>query len=416
MESRRINIFMFLIFGVMPIIIIPSVDDRFYEPKIYFIYFICIAMLLSLKNLNIKYSLALLDKLLICYGLILLLSTVFSIDVFQSLVGREYRREGLIAMFFYIVIFFIMYKHFNYSQRVKDLIFIFVVFISIYCLMQYYGLDFIPKDHIRNAWKRHPYATIGNRNFVGSYLILFFPMALMEYISNGRKKYFFVSTVIFAALISTYTRSAWLAFFVEITVILYYSHDKKEYKRRYFVAILAFLFTFATMDITTNNDVIKRVLMIKYDTVEIAKDDGGNAGSGRIYIWEKTIPLIIDNPILGTGPDTLAKALKEKYKTDDKFIKKNNKSLIDKAHNEYLQIAATTGIPSLAVYLIFLAAILSRTLKAIYLNNDMILKAVFCSILGYLIQAFFNISVVGVAPIFWALLGIAANLSEKMYS
>ena len=84
---------------------------------------------------------------------------------------------------------------------------------------------------------------------------------------------------------------------------------------------------------------------------------------------------------------------------------------IDKAHNEYLQIAATIGIPAMIVYLAFLAQILSSQKKKIFKDNATFILVI--PIISYIVQAFFNISTIGVAPIFWALLGLLQNLPFK---
>ena len=86
---------------------------------------------------------------------------------------------------------------------------------------------------------------------------------------------------------------------------------------------------------------------------------------------------------------------------------KVKKQTVDRAHNEYLHIAAVTGIPALICYLLMLFLITINNIKFIF--KDKIQTALLFGVLGYLIQAFFNISVVSVAPIFWILLGLLAK-------
>ena len=86
------------------------------------------------------------------------------------------------------------------------------------------------------------------------------------------------------------------------------------------------------------------------------------------------------------------------------------RQLADKAHNEYLQIAATIGIPALIIYLAFVCQIVFKD-KNIFKNNATFILLV--PIISYLVQAFFNISTIGVAPIFWLLLGLIQNQKFK---
>lgn len=81
--------------------------------------------------------------------------------------------------------------------------------------------------------------------------------------------------------------------------------------------------------------------------------------------------------------------------------------MIDKAHNEYLQIAATLGIPALAIYSIFICMIIFPKLPKIFKQEYSLL--ILSVIINYLTQAFFNISTIGIAPLFWFALGIANN-------
>ncbi len=94
--------------------------------------------------------------------------------------------------------------------------------------------------------------------------------------------------------------------------------------------------------------------------------------------------------------------------TDESFeyIKSHN-AIPDKAHNEYLQIAVTLGIPALMVYVIFLGMIIFPNFKYIFKQKY---RFILLSIIGsYLVQAFFNISTIGIAPLFWFVLGIIDN-------
>lgn len=110
---------------------------------------------------------------------------------------------------------------------------------------------------------------------------------------------------------------------------------------------------------------------------------------------------------MGVGPDNLKNGI-VKNVTDESFeyVKAHN-AIPDKAHNEYLQIAVTLGIPALIAYLIFLGMIIIPNLKYIFKQKYIF---ILLSIIGsYLVQAFFNISTIGIAPLFWLTLGIIDN-------
>ncbi len=122
-----------------------------------------------------------------------------------------------------------------------------------------------------------------------------------------------------------------------------------------------------------------------------------------------TIKLIGKNPIFGCGTDNLRNGLMKDCQEEFLKFVNRSKTIPDKAHNEYLQIAATIGIPALIVYLAFVGMILFPKMK--YMFKDKAMLIICITIISYLVQAFFNISTIGVAPLFWMILGLSDNES-----
>ena len=147
---------------------------------------------------------------------------------------------------------------------------------------------------------------------------------------------------------------------------------------------------------------------MKKDMNSFEKDGlNNNLGSHRIEIWKMTLKVIEKKPLLGCGVDTLNRGLEKYASRENAMYYFDHGCIIDKAHNEYLQIAATMGIPALITYLLFISSIVICNFKKSFKYEENLILLIV--ILSYLIQAFFNISVIGVAPIFWFVLGIAAR-------
>lgn len=160
-----------------------------------------------------------------------------------------------------------------------------------------------------------------------------------------------------------------------------------------------------------NNVFLGRFLSIFSDMNKVITQDSKmeGAGSSRIFIWTRVIALIKEKPVWGVGLETLGEAFSNNFKND--IVNYFGRAMtVDKAHNEYLHIAVSTGIPSLIAYLAFLSNVLLKGFKQIK-NNHFILP-LFCSVIGYLSQAFFSISVVSVAPVFWIFLGILYKIVD----
>ena len=86
--------------------------------------------------------------------------------------------------------------------------------------------------------------------------------------------------------------------------------------------------------------------------------------------------------------------------------------LQDKAHNEYIHILVTQGVPSLINYLTLLILTASRTVKNIIKENAPEKRALAWIFLGifiaYCAQALFNSSVNYVVIYFWLVIGLLA--------
>ncbi|MBM7560913.1 O-antigen ligase family protein [Fusibacter tunisiensis] len=132
-------------------------------------------------------------------------------------------------------------------------------------------------------------------------------------------------------------------------------------------------------------------------------------GSGRGYIWSRTLPLVLEKPILGYGVDNYAIAFPQ-----HDFIGKLNtyntfNMFVDKAHNIYLQYAVSSGIPYLILYLALIAIVLIKGLIYIFKGKDQnhrdLVIALLTAIIGFHIAGYFNDSSVHVAPVFWVMLG-----------
>ena len=121
--------------------------------------------------------------------------------------------------------------------------------------------------------------------------------------------------------------------------------------------------------------------------------------SNRITIWKNSIPIIKDNYLVGVGLDNLGLAYNKYYHTQK----------VDKAHNVYLQILVTNGIIGFIPYMIWLFMVMQKGLKI----KSVEMLILFIPIIGYSVQALFNISVVDVAPLFYMLSGMIVGFKEE---
>lgn len=185
-----------------------------------------------------------------------------------------------------------------------------------------------------------------------------------------------------------------------------------------------------TYSFRSKNDTNGYEFKTEFDTFVECKPSKGalfnnhtTLASGRGYIWSRTLPLLKDTLIYGSGPDTFIL----KFPQTDYAGKYSNgfgSQFISKPHNMYLQIAVQTGVFSLisflAIYLIYFIESLRLFAKCNYKTyREKIGVFIFIGTVGYMISGLINDSTITVAPVFWTLLGIGFacnNLINKQNS
>jgi len=140
--------------------------------------------------------------------------------------------------------------------------------------------------------------------------------------------------------------------------------------------------------------------------------------SGRGYIWSRTIPLLANNIILGSGADTFV----TEFPQQD-YVNLYNYGfgdlLLTKPHNMYLQIGVQTGVISLLAFLVFYIMYFISSIR-IYIKSRFehyyakVGLAIFMGTISYMIMGIANDSMITVAPIFWVLIGLGTAINHKV--
>jgi putative inorganic carbon (HCO3(-)) transporter len=98
----------------------------------------------------------------------------------------------------------------------------------------------------------------------------------------------------------------------------------------------------------------------------------------------------------------------------------HDRVIIDRAHNNYLDVGFAMGIPGLLAYLAILLSFLVqvwRLFKGLQdRSHKMLALGILAGFCGYIINDLFIFSVVSVAPTFWSLMGLilaAGNIARN---
>lgn len=412
MKQKLITIILTLIAVLVPMIIVPTeifTNTFTYSLKnIIMLIGGLLLLVLILANYK-KLEIDLKDGLILIFMGLVFISTCLSDDKRVSLLGEYTRYEGMLMFASYICIYISAKKFFIY-KNIKvflNIMFYSSILIGVLGVLQ----NYIQYDKLYPYFGKDIAGTFGNSNFFGSYISIVLPISIAIFIFNANKKSFILSLVMFFNMISSGTRSAWVAFIAVAfwgAIYLLKQKNKTYWKRTgillmCFITICIYLFS----GISQSKTKVK-FNSIKKDITTFSKEGfSDRLGSSRMEIWKMTLKLIAKKPILGCGTDNLRRGLMVYCQDDFQKFATRTKALPDKAHNEYLQIAATIGIPALTIYLTFICLILFPKIKLILKNKLMFISCI--TIISYLVQAFFNISTIGVAPLFWMILGLSDN-------
>ncbi len=133
-------------------------------------------------------------------------------------------------------------------------------------------------------------------------------------------------------------------------------------------------------------------------------------GTHRGYIWRNAIEhfeqFSLWKKVVGYGPETFGLVIM-RATTNNPY-----NQIFDSAHNEYLHLLITVGIVGLGAYLVFIIANIKRGFT--YKKRTPYIIAMNFAVICYSVQAFVNLNVPVVTPVFWLLLSmISARTMEE---
>jgi O-antigen ligase len=395
------------------------------------------------------------------------LSTLFSHNPMHSLFGD--RDEGLLSIAAGVLLFYAAARSLSSLTRVRAFLAAGVtaaLLISVYGISQNYGFD--PISGWSVPWYSdlgRPFATVGNPITLASYLTLMAGAAAALYFMAGsplgRVLWLLALAAIGACWIYTDTRGALLGAVAASPVVLWAAHRRMGTVRPlqvplatlmvavtaaimasaafgnlslpYYVAaflaiyliltgmilwfsdsrpqmvgpllvalavLTAALATVAVVVVSSNMDLLDRTAVGR---------EGVVSAQVRLYIWRDTVPMILERPLLGHGPDNFTESFRP-YMGENLEAAitsaSGQVSMVDRAHNDFLQIAATTGLLGLAAYVWILVSYFFNA----YQRGGWPVIALSGGLLAYIFQLQLAFPTVASNVAFWGLLGSAVAI------
>ena len=357
--------------------------------------------------------------LLVIFGII---ASVFAKNISVSLYGYWKRYEGMFQIFYYYSLMYL--SSLIFLEKNKKLIIRFILLFgvvnSFICFLQVFDvLKFIP---IVGRGIVLGQGLVTNSNFFGSYMVICIGITAGIYLYDN-KRYNFLFLILclcfFSGLLMSNALSCMVGFFFIVLCIIFYLIYliiKKQVNRSLIIKYVLLLISLLTVNYlliisgkTVMNKDIRRFTNETRNIVSGNFDD--SYGSLRMYIWKNTMRVVpkylvhgvgIDNFSYAFGDNALVISLSDSY------------TYFDKAHNEYLQKLVCEGLFSLMTYIGFLFIIFVFSINNVMNNRNYITTSLFLAFVGYCIQAFFNISVIEVAPLFFLVCGLLYKREYKV--
>jgi O-antigen ligase len=298
------------------------------------------------NNKGERFERTALDKPILAFALLAIISFVFSIYKHDSFFA-------LLRLFGYIGIYYLVLNNFGQimRRRLLGLVICIGAGLSVYGFLQYFGALshswWVPKEFLA--------ATYINHNHFAGYLELVIPLTIGMLFSRSLRSFGYRLVIVAALMIMlavfvfAQSRGGWLSLALSLLVMNFILIKQGRLKKKsllIFVLILGLIFYFFYF----NRDEVSQ-------RIETMADTGDLSLQSRVTIWQGAVKMVRDNPLIGVGIGTFDYGFSQ-YRTQGFDARAVN------AHNEYLNVAAEMGIPAclimLGIFIIIIAAGLKK--------------------------------------------------------
>ncbi len=408
------KLFFYFIVFFLPLVFFPAAEAPFWGTEKFMLKFptaiLAVFVLIRvLKSGKIKFPATPYDFVFTAFIIVSAAGALKTYNIY-AFADKFFINTCYISLFYYAA-----YLSAGRPSSVKKIITIMVFSASImgaYGVFQAFGLDFLPW---KSGFSGRAASTLGNPNFLAGHMVLIIPLIYSLLVSSrSAAKTAFLSAaalITTAALIFTQTRGAYLAYAAELTVLaLMLMRLRPGFfarRKKLIISAAAVLVITAGSYFALNSGARERMKSV----IEF-NDPSVNI---RLSLWENTLYMIKDNPLLGSGAGNFhikysyyqAKSLGPEMFEKSNFYKSGH------AHNDFLQFAAEYGLAGAGIFLLMIFVFYRGAARAPAGKNENNSPApgVTAGITGMLVHGIFNFPflILPTAAWFFVFLGIMAG-------
>ena len=441
--AKWLPFFFYVLFFFVPLALFPRTSELFEFNKMILTYGLTALIISSwltkmvLKR-KIVFRRTMLDIPLLIFLGSQILSTITSIDFRTSIFGYYSRfHGGLLSSISYSILYWAYVSNMDRKKTKKAIFFLLTsaVLVSIYGVLEHFGID---KDIWVQDVQNRVFSTLGQPNWLAGWLVALIPLTWAFAISNFQfpilkqikrfkiQNYWIwigVSTLFFLTLLYTKSRSGLLGFAAAYLIfwgLVYWPLLKRRDSLKTTLSkkflILNSLFIILVLAIGTPwtpnlSKILKRSQITPQQVAPAApalEIGGTESGEIRKIVWTGAINIWKNYPILGSGIETFAYSYYNFRPVEHNLVSEWD-FLYNKAHNEYLNLAATTGTIGLLSYGFLAISIVCLLVR----KNGYLPLAFLSGFVSILVTNFFGFSVVPVALQFFLFPAMAISLKKK---
>lgn len=335
-------------------------------------------------------------------ALVLVVTTITAVDWRLALWGSYERGQGSLTLLTYLLLFLLAARQFTHLDRARWAIGWLTaasVPLILLSLAQAGGWQPVPLS----TDARSPiYATLGRANFVGAYLALLvsLTLALRQTAHQPRTRMAWLLLAFAQILVIglTQARSAWGATAVALSLFLLLWHTPRLAQRWRGLAAGSVTLLF-----------LSGPLAVLWMGVS-----HGGSSAARFTIWQSTVTLIKQRPLLGYGLDHLGMVFPSVYPPELVYYQGRH-FFVDRAHNLLLDWAFAAGLPGLLAFglvLILALRLIYKGLQAAPADRRALLATLFAAAVGNTANNMTSFDVTPTAMAFWLLLGMGVGLAN----
>ena len=410
--SRIIPAFFYALFFAVPLVLWPFTSELFEFNKMVFVYLLTLLITASwtarmIQEKKIIFRRTILDIPLLIFLGSQILSTVFSIDTRTSMLGYYSRfNGGLLSTVCYSFLYWAYVSNMNRKHTLSAIRYTLIsaALVSLYGILEHFGID-------KNLWvqdvQNRVFSTLGQPNWLAAYLVALLPLTWAQAFNSKFKNPipYLLSILFFITLLFTKSRSGILGFLAADLIFwgIIFSKFKKQYLKEFLIFNILFL-VFALIINTPWSPSFNR----QAPKGAALETGGTESGQIRKIVWRGAFDIWKHYPFFGSGVETFAFSYYQ-FRPKEHNLVSEWDFLYNKAHNEYLNLAANTGTVGILAYIILIIF----SVRQIITNKDKLNIGLLAGYAGILITNFFGFSVVPVALLFFLFPAMAISLAKS---